>query len=238
MSVTIYAIQCKVNNKIYIGQTTNYTARIKYHKNFLSKNKHTNPYLQEDYNKYGANNFIFYKLEEKVPDNLNLEKETYYMNLYGGTNSESIYNVKGNFNDDNKVYAKSKVAHFKGKYDAFKGHTHTSTSKQQICKSLKQAYKDGRHKLVGAVAGDCSGSNNSFYGKHHTEEVKQKLSKLRTKYDETFIQELRQLRNAGMSVVDIARKFDMNKNVTGSLIKYGTASRKKINEIKTSQNKV
>lgn len=238
MSVTIYAIQCKVNNKIYIGQTVNYTARIKYHKDFLNKNKHTNPYLQEDYNKYGANNFIFYKLEENVPNNLNLEKETYYMNLYGGTNSESIYNVKGNFNDDNKLYAKSKVAHFEGKYDAFKGHNHTITSKQQIGKSLKQAYKEGRHKLAGAVNGDCSGVNNAFYGRHHTEEVKQKLSTLRTKYNEAFIQELRHLRNTGMSVADIARKFDMNPNVTGSLIKYGTASRKKINEIKNSQNKV
>lgn len=238
MSVTIYAIQCKVNNKIYIGQTVNYITRIKYHKNFLSKNKHTNPYLQEDYNKYGIDNFIFYKLEDNVPDNLNLEKETYYMNLYGGTNSESVYNVKGNFNDDNEVYAKSKVAHFNGRYDAFKGHTHTNKSKRQIGKSLKQAYKDGRHKLAGAVVGDCSGSNNSFYGRHHTEEVKQKLSELRTKYDETFIQELRHLRMSGMSVASIARKFNMNKNVTGSLIKYGTASRKKINEIRNSQNKV
>lgn len=238
MSITIYAIQCKVNNKIYIGQTVNYRNRIKYHKRVLDMNKHTNPYLQEDYNKYGINNFTFYKLEENVPDNLNLERETYYMNLYGGTNSTAIYNVKGNFNDDNTQYAESKVAHFQGRYDAFKGHRHTSKSKQQISNSLRQAYKTGRHKCVGAVAGNCCGTNNAFYGKHHTDEVKQELSKLRTKYDEKFISKLRAFRDSGMSIVDIAELFNLNKNVAGSLIKYGTASRKKINEIKNSQNKV
>ena len=37
MSVTVYKIQCKVNNKIYIGQTTNYRQRIKNHKIALKK---------------------------------------------------------------------------------------------------------------------------------------------------------------------------------------------------------
>lgn len=238
MSVTIYGIKCKINNKIYIGQTINYKSRIQYHKNSLRKNEHINPYLQEDYNRYGADNFIFYKIEEDIPDSLNLERETYYMNLYGGTNSDSIYNVKGNYNDDNELYAKSKVAHFNNKYDAFKGHLHTEKSKQQIAKSLKQAYKEGRHQLAGAVAGDCSGCNNAFYGKHHTEEVKQQLSEIKTKYKPEFINEIKQLRLSGMSIKDIAEKYNMNKNVTGRLIKYGTASRKKINEIKNSQNKV
>lgn len=238
MSVTIYAIQCKVNDKIYIGQTINYKNRIENHKRALKTNKHTNPYLQQDYNEYGIDNFMFYKLEENVPDTLNLKRETYYMNLYGGTNSEMIYNVKGNFNDDNRLYAKRKVAHFKGKYDAFKCHKHTIKSKQQIGNSLRQAYKEGRHKCAGAVAGNRSGSNNAFYGKHHTDEVKQKLSKLRTKYDGDFIAKLRKLNANGMSIVSIAELFNLNKNVAGSLIKYGTASRKKINEIRNSQNKV
>lgn len=238
MSITIYAIHCKINNKIYIGQTVNYKNRIQYHKNVLRKNKHTNPYLQEDYNKYGEDNFIFYKLEDNIFDNLNLVKETYYMNLYGGTNSYNIYNVKGNFNDDNILYAKSKVVHFNGNYASFKGHTHTVSSKQQIAKSLKQAYIDGRHKLAGAVTKDCIGKNNSFFGKHHTEDVKQKLSEMKTKYKPEFINELKQLRLSGMSIKDISEKYNMNKNVTGNLIKYGTASRKRINEIKNSQNKV
>lgn len=238
MSVTIYAIQCKVNNKIYIGQTINYKSRIKYHKDFLRKNKHTNPYLQEDYNKYGASSFIFYKLEDNVPNGLNLERETYYMNMYGGTNSDNIYNVKGNYNDDNELYAKSKVAHFNGKYDVFRGHLHTEQSKQQISKSLKQAYKEGRHQLAGAVVGNCSGSNNAFYGKHHTEVVKQKLSEIKTKYNDDFIDKLRNLKADGMSIVAIAELFNLNKNVAGSLINYGTASRRKINEIRRSQNKV
>lgn len=238
MNITIYAIQCKINDKIYIGQTINYKRRITYHKSFLKANKHTNPFLQADYNEYGASNFEYFKLEENVPDNMGLKRETYYMNLYGGTNSEKIYNVKGNFNDDNKEYACRKVKHFAGKYDAFKGHNHSISSKQKISASLHQAYIDGRHQLVGAVAGNRGGSNNAFYGKHHTDTVKQQLSKIRTKYDSNFVNELRCLRNSGMSVKDIAKKYKMNVNVVGSLINYGTSSRKVINEIRKRQNKV
>lgn len=234
MSITIYGIQCKINNKIYIGQTTNYKNRIKNHIMELNGNRHCNKYLQEDYNNYGKNNFIFFILEDDVDYSLRLYKETYYMNLYGGTNSNNIYNVKGNFNDDNKDYAMSKTRHFRGKFDLFRGHKHSDKSKSKISKSLKEAYKHGKHKLPEKKFG----KENSFYGKHHTATTKEILSKARTKYDDKFISELRDLRNTGMQIKDIANRYNMNTHVVGSLIKYGTSSRKVINKIRKSQNKV
>lgn len=234
MSITIYGIQCKVNNKIYIGQTSNYKIRIKNHIMELNGNRHSNKYLQEDYNKYGRDNFVFFILEENVIDDLKLKQETYYMNLYGGTNSNNVYNVKGNFNDDNKNYALSKVRHLEGKFDLFSGHKHTNKSKSEISKSLKEAYKSGKHKLPEKKYG----KDNSFYGKHHTDSTKAVLSKLKIKYNNEFIDELKKLRNAGMQIKDIAIKYNMNKNVVGSLIKYGTSSRNVINKIRNSQNKV
>ena len=230
MSVTIYSIRCLTNNKIYIGQTTNITSRFKNHKSELKRHMHCNKYLQNDYDKYGLSNFEFCEIEE-CEDDVALTRETYYMNLYGGTNSEFLYNVKGNCNDDNIEYAKSKVAHLNGNYDLFSNHKHSQQSKEKISKSLKSAYRSGNHKLSGCVC-DNRGSNNSFYGKHHSEEVKQKLSKLKTKYDENFVNTLRSLRSNGMKVKDIAKSYNMNKNVVGSLIKYGTSSGSKIKKIK------
>ena len=237
MSIVVYAIKCLVNNKIYIGQTGNYKNRKKQHLYQLQTNKHTNPYLQEDFNTYGINNFRFYILENDVSDSLRYSRETFYMNVYGGTNSEMLYNVRGNFNDDNAAYIQRKICHFKGNYNLFEGKFHTSESKSKISKSLKQAYMDGRHKLAGAVVGDCSGKNNSFYGKHHSDETKQILSRARTKYDENFVLKLRKLKFEGMTVVEIARQFEISSNVAGMLINYGTTSRKVINKIRSEKSR-
>lgn len=159
------------------------------------------------------------------------------MNKYGGTNSSSIYNVKGNFlGDDNKEYAKRKMAHFKGNYAQHTGHSHSDKSKNKISKSLKVSYKNGTHKLCGAVSEGQFGELNSFYGKHHSQQIKDKLSKIKTKYDGRFIQELRNLKQSGMKVKEIAELYNMNKNVVGCLINYGTSSMNKIKIIKLSQN--
>ena len=233
MGVIIYRIQCKVNNKVYIGQTTNYKERIKHHKYMLNKHIHTNKFLQTDFDKYGIDNFEFKILEQDVPDDLRLYKETYYMNKYGGTNSDNIYNVKGNFNDDNTEYALSKVKHCNGNFNLFAGHKHTEQTKQQISMSLKLAYKENRHKLPKSNFGE----NNSFYGKHHTEETKHKLSKLKTKYNDTYIHTLRALRTSGMKIKDIAKKYNINPRVAGLLIKYGTSSRAAIKQLCNSTKK-
>lgn len=232
----IYMIRCLVNNRVYIGQTCNYKRRLQQHKWELKHVKHSNKFLQADYNTYGIENFQFSILEVDIPDEKCLIRETYYMNLYGGTNSNSIYNVKGNFNDDNKEYALSNVSHCCGKFDLFKGRTHSPESKQKISASLKKAYSCGEHKLAGAVSSRCFGENNSFYGKHHTESVKQKLSKLHTKYDKTFVENLRQLHMQGIIIADIAKMFNMNVSVVGRLIKYGTTSKKVIKILRDSIN--
>lgn len=236
MNVTIYAIKCLINDKIYIGQTNNYKVRMKQHLCELKTNKHTNKWLQHDFNIYGIDNFKYYILESNVPANMKYVKETFYMNMYGGTNSDLIYNVKGNFHDDNTEYAQRKVSHLNDNYNLFEGKVHTEESKLKISQSLKQAYQTGKHQLAGAVAGDCSGENNSFYGKHHTEETKQKLSHARTKYDQVFVEKLRKLKSEGKSVAEIGRQFNISSNVAGMLINYGTTSRKVINKLRELQS--
>ena len=66
--VTIYAIECKVNNKVYIGQTIIHHIRIKEHFNDLKKGNHMNAWLQNDYIAYGVDAFETYILEETTED--------------------------------------------------------------------------------------------------------------------------------------------------------------------------
>lgn len=65
----IYEIHNIMNNKKYIGQTINYKSRKKRHLEMLTRNKHVNINLQNDWNLYGSTNFIirpikFCKIEE------------------------------------------------------------------------------------------------------------------------------------------------------------------------------
>ena len=53
----IYKIVNKVTKQCYVGQSQRCKKRIKEHFRLLRWNKHTNPHLQNAYNKYGAENF-------------------------------------------------------------------------------------------------------------------------------------------------------------------------------------
>ena len=55
----VYCIRCKANNKAYIGSSVDIKSRWIQHKSVLKAGKHNNKQLQEDYNKYGADSFLY-----------------------------------------------------------------------------------------------------------------------------------------------------------------------------------
>ena len=57
--VGIYKIENIVTGTVYIGQTTNYWDRIRKHLFMLNEVKHENPHLQDDWNRFGRDNFKF-----------------------------------------------------------------------------------------------------------------------------------------------------------------------------------
>lgn len=75
----IYKITNIVNNKFYIGSTTNLYRRICEHRLALSKNKHSNQHLQNAYNKYGIENFKVFVLESNVDLLILRSKEGEYL---------------------------------------------------------------------------------------------------------------------------------------------------------------
>ena len=77
----IYKITCKVNGKIYIGQSVNIETRFKSHiNNFKNKNlKDYNTKFYRALRKYGIENFTFEIIEEVLDNNLLNEREIFWI---------------------------------------------------------------------------------------------------------------------------------------------------------------
>ena len=78
----IYKITNLINDKCYISQSRNIEARIKKHFSDLEKNIHHSQYLQEDFNRYGKENFSFEILETINDLNLLLIVEDFYIKKF------------------------------------------------------------------------------------------------------------------------------------------------------------
>lgn len=101
----IYAIKNNIDNKMYIGSSTNIRSRIKYHINTLKNNKGSNKNLQEVVNNIGLDKFSFIILET-CEDNYNTIKylENKYIDLCGYYNKNKVdgkpvfcYNLNGSY---------------------------------------------------------------------------------------------------------------------------------------------
>lgn len=95
----IYKISCTQTDKIYIGESVDISARIQKHFSLLRKNKHSNPILQNIYNKYGEETFIVDVLEYTMDkDDVFLkELELKYQKQYStciSLDSNIVYHVE------------------------------------------------------------------------------------------------------------------------------------------------
>jgi group I intron endonuclease len=157
----IYLIRNRVNNKIYIGSSYNINKRLNNHKSKLRRNQHKNIHLQNAWNLYGEDNFVFVVLELVDDINILSKIEQKYLDslLYANENDDRFYELGYNTrrNAENN-----------------KGH---KFSPETILK-LKQSHtgkknsEDTKRKMSEAQKGE----KNSFYGKKHTEEMKKKQS--------------------------------------------------------------
>lgn len=69
----IYQILNIQNKKSYIGYSRSCLKRMQCHRNYLRGNKHKNPHLQNAWNSYGSDNFI-YRIIENLDDSLTNEQ--------------------------------------------------------------------------------------------------------------------------------------------------------------------
>lgn len=88
----IYSIINTVNDKIYIGKTTNLYRRKYQHFAQLNSGKHTNEYLAASVKKYGADKFYF-NVIEFCDENVLGEREYYWIKHFDSNNRNKGYNI-------------------------------------------------------------------------------------------------------------------------------------------------
>lgn len=152
----VYQIRNLINNKIYVGSTKNLYCRKRSHFYSLNKNNHRNKYLQNAYNKYGKDNFIFEVIEFCDIDNQLLLEQYWIDRLDVCVNG---YNIQPKadkiiITEEVRNNMRNKIPWNKGKRGIYSQET---LNKMRNNKNI-------------------NGSKNPFYGKHHKQETKQKIS--------------------------------------------------------------
>lgn len=144
----VYRIENRVNNKSYIGLTTNFKQRKIDHFKKLRKNQHPNIHLQNSFNKYGESNFKFSILNWANSKEELDKQEIYFINKYGVLDPKNGYNVQtGGSNGKHSLESRKKI----------------SESKKGMKRSLEI-----RKKISESRIGKYSGKNNPMYGKKHS----------------------------------------------------------------------
>ncbi len=94
MKSGIYKITNTTNGKFYIGSSKNIDERWDNHKQYLRGNYHINPKLQNAWNKYGEDKFIFEIIEETDSNqNVLFDRENYYLSSLKPYERETGYNI-------------------------------------------------------------------------------------------------------------------------------------------------
>lgn len=153
MTQVIYKIINLVNDKFYVGSTTNKKVRFREHRKQLRGNRHHCKHLQAAWNKYGEEKFDFRVVEEVSEGQSLQEAEDRWLKEHFGqpycynSGAAAIAPWRG-------VYGK---AHFNF------GKSMAGEQKQQISQTLKDFYAQDYY-------------NHPRVGKQHTEETKAKIS--------------------------------------------------------------
>ena len=177
----IYRHVNKINGKSYIGQTCNLKRRIgKDGSGYLTKNS-KGEYRQIAFAnailKYGWNNFE----TEILIENLTIEEANFYeekyIEEYKTCNPNYGYNIRKGGNNISPTEETRK------RQSEARKHL-SEESRKNISEGQKgrKMSEEAKKKISLAV----SGEKHPFYGKHHTEEVKQKLREYNLKHGTVF----------------------------------------------------
>lgn len=152
MTQVIYKIVNLVNDKFYVGSTTNKKVRFRQHRKLLRGNRHHCKHLQASWNKYGEEKFDF-RVVEEVPSDMSLQEvEERWLNAHVGKNY--CYNTGHSADAPWRNAPAYKTPNF--------GRVMSEGQKAQISTALKEFYAQDY-------------ANHPRVGKTHTEQTKERI---------------------------------------------------------------
>ena len=92
----IYEIYNTRSEKIYVGKTSGFDARIQVHKSLLNRQRHDNYQLQLDWNKYGTGSFLFRPIACAISESHLASLEDYFIEVKNSSSNKSGYNKSNN----------------------------------------------------------------------------------------------------------------------------------------------
>ena len=153
----VYKIICVSNNKLYIGSTKRLLCqRWGDHKSCLRTQTHPNIHLQRAWNKYGADSFIFQKIEE-CEELVLQEREQYWMDYFNvyktGFNRNPIAGNSTSIKRSEETCKKISLSgNWKKANEKWKGSKHTeetrSIIKEKRAKQVLPEWTDERRKKL------------------------------------------------------------------------------------------
>jgi len=190
--IGIYRIKNLINGKCYYGSSKQIEKRLNRHRRELKNNIHINCILQRAWDKYGEDNFLFEVVKE-CDINILLETEQKYLDLQpeynigikssGGDNltknpnrdkivKKMTESIKRRYNTMTDEEKKEKYSKSMETNSNWKGGI--SVSKCEVCdKKISQ----GAKRCMEHIKYERNGTDNPFFGKHHSDEYKQNASK-------------------------------------------------------------
>jgi len=201
----IYKITNSINGKIYIGKTKDVKNR--WAKHIAMARKKVNRYLYDAMNCYGYDNFTIEVIEECDSASVD-ERERYYICLYDTTNKANGYNMTlGGEGGNTWIFNPNKEETGRKISIANSGKKRTEESRYNMrigCRNRPQMSDETKKKISDSIKKfyiehpEARGKNNHmrgksgdkhpFYGKHHKDESKKKLSEARAgkRYEDVF----------------------------------------------------
>lgn len=174
----IYKLTNVKNGRVYFGSTARFKRRWKQHDSTLEKNKHSNKFLQADYNKCGTEAFVF-EVVEVMEDSIKAERlvrEEYWIheNIKIGV---KLYNSNLTPTKENKVWSHNPEKTREKQSRAMTGRRHTEASKQKNRdkKKLYLASDEGKAFVAREKERRSGKSYEEQYGVERAAEIKKKI---------------------------------------------------------------